>query len=172
MNKISIVIAVILLFATGAMFAQDEAEETWTTMMAGQRMHHGMMGRGMMGYGMMHGMHGTAMMGMGDHLIMQLCHFGCPGFILEMSDELNLTDDQISDLKSMMNEYQKYATKKMADIRVAKIELSEMLDMSKPDFDNVKEKVDEIAVIEKEMRVNFLDNIEKSRNLLTAEQLK
>lgn len=171
MKKINIIMTVLFLFVSSLLFAQSEENQYMMPMMRGQ-MQQGMMGQGMMGSGMMHGMYGTSMMGMGDHLIMQLCHFGCPGFLLELTDELSLSEKQINDLKTMMTDYQKYATKKRADIRVAKIELSELLDMTKPDFGKVKNKVDAIAAIEKELRLEFLDAVEKSRNLLSDDQLK
>lgn len=163
MKQLGLTLLLIVLGA-GLLVAQNDNDDY--TMRCGP-MGFGM-GYGIMGHGMMHGM---ASPGMGDHLIVQLCHFGCPGFILQLSEELDLSDNQIRDLKTIMNEYEKYATKKKADIRVEKIELSELLDMSAPDFENVRNKVDTIAEIEKELRVRFLLAIENSREVLNDEQL-
>jgi hypothetical protein len=75
-------------------------------------------------------------------------------------------------LKTLMTDYEKYATMKKADIQVAKIELSELMDMTKPNFSKVRNKMDEIAAIEKDLRFSFLNAVEKSRNLLSGDQLK
>lgn len=171
MKKINIIMTVLFLFVSSLLFAQSEENQYMMPMMRGQT-QQSMMGEGMMGQGMMHGMHGMSMMGMGDPVIMQLCHFGCPGFLLELTDELNLSEKQMSDLKSVKTDYQKYATKNKAELKVTKIELTELLDMTKPDFGKVRNKVDAIATIEKELRFKFLDVIEKSRNLLSDDQLK
>jgi len=167
MKKLSLMMTVIFLLVSSLLFAQSEEAQTMMPMMGQRQMQQSMMGQGMM-----HGMHGMSMMGMEDPLIMQLCHFGCPGFLLELTDELSLLEKQIKDLKALMTDYQKYATKKKADIRVAKIELSELLDLLKPDFGKVRNKVDEIAAIEKDLRFKFLNTIEKGRSLLTDDQLK
>ena len=112
------------------------------------------------------------MMGMANNFTLLLCHFGCPGFLLDISDDLNLTDQQISSLKMIMSNFQKYAIEKRAGIRISAIEVTDMLDMAKPDFVNIKKKVDGIVDLEKDLTMKFLDTIQDSRNLLTADQVK
>ena len=162
MKQFTLAFMLVFLLA-GLLVAQNENDDY---MMGRGRMQHGMMGHGL-GFGMTQGMAA----GMSDHLVIQLCHFGCPGFVLQLSEDLDLTENQIRDLKALMTEYEKYAIKKKADIRVEKIELSELLDKTRPDFEQVRSKVDAITEIEKELRVRFLLSIENSRGLLTDEQL-
>jgi len=170
MKKIIPIVA-LFIFSSLFLFAQSNQQSDMPMQGRGM-MGQGMMGRGMMGQGMMHGMHGMSMMGMGDHVIMQLCHFGCPGFLLQFSDEFNLTDNQVSELKSILKKYQKFAASKKADLKIARIELSELLDNIQPNFSQVENKVDEIASVENEIRMEYLDVIEQSRGVLTTEQLK
>ncbi len=164
MKRLIMNLTVGFLLVSSLIFAQSEETQHNMPMMGSKQIHQGMMGHSMM--------HGMSMTGTEDPIITQLCHFGCPGFLLELTDELDLSEKQISDLKTLMTDYEKYATMKKADIQVAKIELSELMDMTKPNFSKVRNKMNEIAAIEKDLRFSFLNAVEKSRNLLSGDQLK
>ena len=136
------------------------------------KMGHEMMKCDKMGKGMMHGQKDKEMMNMNDPVIKALHSNGCPGFLLKIADKLNLSDQQLADLKALKSEMQKFSVKNNADIKVAKIELNELVDSEKPDFGKVKSKISQIGSFEQTLRLEFLNVVQKSRNLLTNEQLK
>jgi Spy/CpxP family protein refolding chaperone len=142
-------------------------------MMGEGMMSRGMMGMGerhpgMMGFGMMHG----DMMAGHDPLLMEFRNFGCPGFLLEAADQLELTETQIEKLKTLRDDFKKLAIQKRSAIDIAQVDLKAQLDASKPDFNVAKAKVKEINDGELELRLAFLEKIEQGRALLTAEQLE
>jgi hypothetical protein len=88
MKRLIMNLTVGFLLVSSLIFAQSEETQHNMPMMGSKQMHpsmaeHGMTEHGMTGHGMMHGM---SMMDWEDPVIMQLCHFGCPGFLLELTD--------------------------------------------------------------------------------------
>ena len=135
----------------------------------GKMMGKGKMQGGMMGHGMMQG---EQMMGMNDPVIKALHSAGCPGFLLKSADKLELTEQQVNDLKTLKADFQKFAVQKNADIKVAKIELNELIDAANPDFGKVKNKISQLGSLNQNLRFQFLTTVQNSRKLLTADQLK
>ncbi|MEJ2052755.1 MAG: hypothetical protein P8X42_02435 [Calditrichaceae bacterium] len=112
------------------------------------------------------------MMSLVDPIIMDLCHFGCPGFVLALSKDLSLSGQQVTALEACKTEYQKFFVKKKAEIKIVELELSELMNMENPDFDAIKNSVNKLIAIENEMKIKFINIIEASRSLLTEEQLQ
>jgi len=134
-------------------------------------MGQGMMQGSMMSQCKMHGQMGQKMMGMSDPVIKALHSAGCPGFVLKSTDKLELSEKQVSDLKVLKSEFQKFSIRKNADIKIAKLELNGLLDSANPDFGKIKNKVEQIGALEQGLRFEFLSTVQKSRAILTAEQL-
>jgi len=142
--------------------------------MGNKMMKKGSMGcktmmQGHMGKGMMHGKMNSDM-GMSDPIIKMLHSAGCPGFLLKAADKLELTDAQITKLNSLKSDLQKFAVQKNADIKVAKIELSELLGAEGFDSRKIKSQISKIESLQSDLRLEFLKTIEQSRGLLTPEQ--
>ncbi len=135
-------------------------------------MGKGMMQGGMKGHGMMQGQQGHQMMGMSDPVIQSLHAAGYSGFLLKSADQLELTEKQVNDLKSLKADFQKFAVQKNADIKVAKIELNELIDAANPDFGKIKSKISQLGSLNQDLRFQFLTTVQNSRKLLTADQLK
>ena len=107
---------------------------------------HDMMKCDKMGKGMMHGQMGKEMMNMKDPIIKALHSNGCPGFLVKMAEKLNLSEQQLTDLKALKAEMQKFSVQKNADIKVAKIELNELFDSEKPDFGKATSKISQTNI--------------------------
>lgn len=148
-------------------------------MMSGEKqcskmMMHGKEGKGMMqghmGKGMMPGKMGSDM-GMSDPILMTLHTAGCPGYLLKVSDKLELSASQKSQFEALKTNFKKFAVKKSADIKVAKIELNELLNKEKFDSKKIKSQISKIESLQSDLRIEMLKTIEKSRSFLRQDQL-
>ena len=145
----------------------DDTSKTSKKMMGKKMMmqgHH----KGMMG--MMHGKMGSDM-GMNDPIMMALHTAGCPGYLLKVADKLNLSDSQKENFEALKTNFKKFVVKKNADIKVAKIELDELLSKGKFDTKKIKEQIEKIESLQSELRSEMLKTIEKSRSFLRQDQL-
>ncbi len=91
---------------------------------------------------------------------------------IRQAEKLELSDDQVNQLKSIKQDQQKWDIQKKADIDVARVELAELLDSQLVNFDKIKSKISQMADMEKEMRLAHLAAIQKAHKVLTAEQLE
>jgi Spy/CpxP family protein refolding chaperone len=196
--RILAIVALALLLTGGMIFAQEygeQAEDAELEAIQEVEIYQPMMEQGMMGgqlcdveicrtkvspmSEMMSGMMDCCMMGggmmcegmMGDHVCKKLHHFGGPGFYKEYGDELGLSDEQVKKLKSIWSEYKKEVIRKKADIKVAEIELGEILGQDVIDFGKAKGKITQIGSLNQAIRLGHLGSIENAQKVLTAEQL-
>jgi hypothetical protein len=156
--------------------SQDQSEDMIktadTTMMHGDKMMQGCMH----GTSMMKGMQDNTMrhdgmIGMGDDVIHALYNFGYPGILLKSEDELKLTASQKEKLEVLQAESRKFAAQNSAHVDMAKIELSELLNTSSPDFAGVKTQLEKISTTDEELKFSLLNTIFQARDILTSEQL-
>jgi len=124
-------------------------------------MHRGMMGRG-----------GWA--GKGHRRAMRpgSGRLGGPGHFVKMAEKLELTEQQVEDLKALDWNQEKTAIEMRAEIEIAQVELKELLDQETLNFGKIRAKVSQIADMHKEIRLARWSGLEKSHKLLTAEQME
>jgi len=150
-------------------------------------MGQGQMGCGMMGGKMCGGMQCCNMMGCGmiggmgqggmqcgmmrDPCCKQLYELGCPGCFVKMAAELELSEKQVNDLKAICTAHKKDVIRKKADIKVAELELSELVGQASVDLTKVKAKLTEIGSMKQSMCLTQLATIEKAHRVLTSVQL-
>jgi len=148
----------------------QKIEEAQPRMMPMNRM----MTRNMMMGGMMPGMKmGRGIVGeRGDSIERELRSLGRPGFFARHAQELDLSDKQVADLKTLKWDHRKSVIKKRAEIQVAHLELEELLDQETVNFDRVKAKIIRIGDLEQQMRLARLTSIQKAHQILTADQLE
>ncbi len=131
----------------------------------------GGMGRGMMGgmgRGMMGGMGSGMMGGMGPGMM----GYGGHGRLQYLQQALDLSDEQVNKIRSFFTESRKEAIKKGAEIRIANIELRELIRSPKTDMNAVKAKLDEIARLRTALSMARIEKHEKVKSVLTPEQLE
>ena len=121
-------------------------------------MHRGMMGRS--------GRHHGRRMGSG------FPRSGGPGHFIRMAEHLELTDKQIEDLKALRRNHEKSAIEMRAEIALARVDMKALVDQESIDFGKIKAKVSQIADMHKKMGLARWTLMEKSHDLLTAEQLE
>lgn len=83
---------------------------------------------------------------------------------------LNLTENQQDIFDTIHNRLRKETIRKRADVKVAEVELQELLDKEPADLKGAEEKIRQIASIQAEIRVLHLKAAGEFRGKLTAEQ--
>ena len=133
----------------------------------GMGMMHGGMGQGG-GMGMMHG----SRMGMQGGMGMKGGMMGMPGrqFYLNQAQELGLSPQQIGELQSIRNECKRNNIPLMAQIRVIKLDMKELLASENWSVDQAQQLIQQMTQIRAQMMTNHLQNLKKAQQVLTAEQ--
>jgi len=121
-----------------------------------------------MGSGMMHKC--MKMCGMGQ---MMGEGMGCckKGFFLCCKEEMDLTDEQVLSLKKIKMNFAKGDIQRDADLKIAHLELKELLGADKVDIDKAGKKIKSIASMKAEKKIAHLKSFEKAKQVLTEEQL-
>lgn len=140
----------------------EESDDSYSSM--------GMMssgGMGSMGGGGSMGQMGGQTGGMGPS--------GRGGSMAQMSAEdlkqrLGLSDEQTAKLKDIRRNYLKDTTMQGAKIRVAELELSDLLDEKKLDASKIEKKVKEIESLKSELTMGRIRSLIKTADFLTPEQ--
>ena len=89
---------------------------------------------------------------------------------LAMKEELGLSNEQAKTLEPLESDYRKASIKNRADLKVAMIDLSTLLDQKTPDKNAISKKVDEIGAIQKSMMLYRVDTMLKLKEILTPAQ--
>lgn len=108
------------------------------------------------------------MMEMGDMDMMG----DMPGMCIGQADKLGLTDDQVMKMKSMHREMQKKRARFQADLKIAKIDLMEIMDVKDFDLEKASAAVKKIADIKTTYHLEMLNAMKEMRAVLTDEQFK
>lgn len=108
------------------------------------------------------GMKGMNMDMMGDNI----------GMCLENADKLGLTEDQKSKILPIHREMMKLNARFKADIKIAEIELMEVMDPKDFDLDKAILATKKISDIRATYHSEMLRNMKKVRSILTEEQYK
>ena len=112
------------------------------------------------GHGQMMGM-GT-MEKMGDMM----------GMCMQHADMMGLTDDQILKMKPMHSEMQKKQARFQADLKIAEIELMDILEVKDFDLEKASAAVKKIEDIKTAHHLEMLKAMKEMRTILTDEQFK
>ena len=94
------------------------------------------------------------------------------GGYASMKKDLNLTDDQVKQLNALKSDFMKANVKSEADIKLARIDMMDLMKKQPPDFDGMKEKVKAIDTLELNQKLAGIDARQKGYNLLTPDQQK
>jgi hypothetical protein len=157
--------------------------------MMGQGMMSGMMcqGKEMMGGGMMQGgMMGSEMMGpmmssMMDGMMpgkTRGCVMMAEGMMkgqmdmAQMRKALALSDEQAEKLRASLRPFQKEAILTLASMKVAELELTDLLAGEKVDFGKVEAKLKEIEAMRSKVRLAHFKAAEAVKGILNKEQLE
>jgi Spy/CpxP family protein refolding chaperone len=120
---------------------------------------------GMMGQGGM-GMMGSGMQGMPEGMRMPR-----PSQLVRMlKAELGLSDEQVKQLTQIFSQAMKTRIKQGADLRIAELELEELLEAEPVDMGQVESKLKAIEGLRTTLRLTLIKAHEQAKGLLTPEQ--
>lgn len=105
----------------------------------------------------MHGMHKR-----GDML----------GMFLRHADKLGLSPDQVAKLKSIHTGMEKKRIQLDADLKIARIDLRQIMEVKDFDLDKADAQVQKISDIQKNKRLEMVKSIKEVRSVLTDDQFK
>jgi Spy/CpxP family protein refolding chaperone len=88
------------------------------------------------------------------------------------SDELGLTEEQQTKIKEQRFQTDKEAIELRSKIKIAELELRELLHSEDPDEGQIKNKIEEIGSLKTQLRFTLVKSQLEIRNTLTPEQLE
>ena len=94
------------------------------------------------------------------------------GMCIEHADKMGLTDDQIMKMKPVHNEMQKKQARFKADLKIAEIELGEIMEVKDFDLEKASSAVRKISEIKTAHHLEMLKAMKEMRTILTDEQFK
>ena len=94
------------------------------------------------------------------------------GMCIEHADKMGLTDDQITKMKSVHREMQKKQVRFEADLKIAEIELMEIMEVKNFNMEEASSAVKKIAQIRTANHLEMLKAMKEMRAILTDEQFK
>ena len=90
--------------------------------------------------------------------------------LLRHREMFRLTSEQEQKLRALRADYEKDAARGEADVRVAEIDLREMLAADAPDLSRVEAQVKKVAALQGELRFRRIRTLQAGLALLTKEQ--
>jgi Spy/CpxP family protein refolding chaperone len=93
-------------------------------------------------------------------------------FFLCCKEKLELTDQQVASLKSIKFDFMKGNIQKEADLKVAELELKELMSADKLDMTKVEKAIKNIHMMKAEKKIAHLKAFERAKSILTPEQLE
>lgn len=97
--------------------------------------------------------------------------YGRAPFDIEMfQDYLQLSDEQVGKMRKIRQDYRKEMIKRRANLRVAEIELWDIIDTKDLDLGKAEKKVKEIQAMETDLMMYRIKALQETRGFLTEEQ--
>lgn len=93
-------------------------------------------------------------------------------FMLHHQAELGLNPEQVKALEGLRSNFEKEAVRRSTDLKIAKLELHDLLRAQEVDLAKVETKVREITNLQAELRLGRIKTIEQGKALLTPDQRK
>jgi Spy/CpxP family protein refolding chaperone len=94
------------------------------------------------------------------------------GMCIEHADKMGLSEDQVAKMKPAHYEMQKKQARFKADLKIAEIELKEIMEVKDFDLEKASATVKKIADIKTAHQLDMLKHMKEMRTLLTDEQFK
>ena len=91
---------------------------------------------------------------------------------MEQADKMGLTDDQMMKMKPLHREMQKKQIRSKADLKIAEIELMEIMDVKDFDLGKASAAAKKIADIKTAHHLEMLKSMKEVRTILTDDQFK
>lgn len=90
--------------------------------------------------------------------------------MLSVREQLGLSPAQVEKLRGLRSGFEKDAIKKQAEVRVAEVDLSDLLTANPPDLGKIEAQVMKIATLRGSLRFARIKTLEEGRAVLSQEQ--
>ncbi len=90
--------------------------------------------------------------------------------MLSVQQQLGLSTEQVQRLQTLRSDFEKEAIKRSADIQVAQVDLSNLLETGQPDLSKVEAQLKKIAGLQAELRFVRIKTLSQGRAVLSQEQ--
>jgi Spy/CpxP family protein refolding chaperone len=113
--------------------------------------------------------------GEGHGQMMEMDHMDMMGgdmMCLEHAEQMGFTDDQMAKMKPMHREMQKKQIRFKSDLKIAEIELMEIMDVKNFDLDKATAAVKKIEDMKTARHLEMLKAMKDMRTMITDEQFK
>jgi len=97
---------------------------------------------------------------------------GMMGMCLAHADKIGLSDDQLMNMKPVHSDMQKKDARFKADLKIAEIELMEIMEVKNFDLEKANSAVKKIEAIKTAHHLEMLKAMKEMRTILTDEQFK
>jgi Spy/CpxP family protein refolding chaperone len=91
-------------------------------------------------------------------------------YMLRRRDDLKLSSEQVRNLERLRSDYDREAIKNEADLRVAEMDLADLLRADSVDLNKAETKVRDIERLRAELRFGRIRAIEQGKQILSQEQ--
>jgi Spy/CpxP family protein refolding chaperone len=92
--------------------------------------------------------------------------------LLRNREKMGLSEDQVKKLEQLRSDFEKETIRNEADIRVAEIDLNNLLQAPSGDMPKIESKIREIERLRADLRIARIRAIDKGKALLSADQRK
>ena len=110
--------------------------------------------------------------GQGQMMAMGSMEMGGDMMFMEHANKMGLTDEQMEKMKPLHTEMQKKQIRSKADLKIAEIELMEIMEVKDFDLDRATAAVKKIEDIKTAQHLGMLKAMKDMRAILTDEQFK
>jgi Spy/CpxP family protein refolding chaperone len=92
--------------------------------------------------------------------------------LLRNREKVGLSEDQVKTLEQLRSDFEKETIRNEADIRVAEIDLNNLLQAPTADMGKIEAKIREVERLRADLRIARIRAIDKGKALLSADQRK
>lgn len=93
-------------------------------------------------------------------------------FMLQHKDGLELSSQQVKDLKKLRSRFERASIRREADIKVAKMELEELMEEDSIDLEKTEGKVREVERLRADQKLSRIHKVAEAKALLGPDQRK
>jgi exonuclease VII large subunit len=100
---------------------------------------------------------------------------GCNAFgdtVLELSEDLGLSDDQVTQIREAQRTARRDRIERNADVEIGEMDLEALYEADQPDLTSIRAKLEELAILGVDNQMAGLSLAQQVRGILTPQQLE
>ena len=92
--------------------------------------------------------------------------------LLRNREKIGLSEEQVKKLEQLRSDFEKETIRNEADIRIAEIDLNNLLQAPNPDMGKIETKIRDVERLRADLRIARIRAMEKGKALLSVDQRK